>query len=94
MLKALRFPRRKSYSFLRKSLGPYCCMAVKYGVTPPQHTYRKAILDAGWYTSKETIHQLLKMDYTKYVIISRNKNVYESLSVHDNPLINEMPEND
>ncbi|KAJ8885837.1 hypothetical protein PR048_012043 [Dryococelus australis] len=94
MLKASRFPRRKSYSSLRKSLSPYYFITVKYGVTLPQHTNRRAISDAGWYTSNETIHQLLNMDYIKEVIIHRNKNLFKSPSDNENPLINEIPEYD
>ncbi|KAJ8872235.1 hypothetical protein PR048_025837 [Dryococelus australis] len=70
MFKAPHFPRRK-----KLQLDLISCLAVKYGVTPPQHNKKvqitqnifiRAISETGWYT-----------------------NLYESLSGHDNPLINE-----
>ncbi|KAJ8872234.1 hypothetical protein PR048_025836 [Dryococelus australis] len=79
MFKAPHFPRRKKLQLFKTLLllgceiWGYAASTQIQKVQITQNIFIRAISETGWYT----------------IIISRNKDLYESLSGHDNPLINE-----
>ncbi|KAJ8884758.1 hypothetical protein PR048_010954 [Dryococelus australis] len=94
MLEVPRFPHRKKLQLFKQIVNPLILPTNIQKVQITQNKFLRAISDAGWYNSYETIHRLLEMDYIKDVIISRNKHLYENFNDHDNTFINEIPKYD